>query len=250
MKKNIILLLFILFGFTSNAKNQIVIKPENALFNKVLKQLNLKITDVQESLYVEKIIPYNKSLTIMVIPKIETKQIDEYKNYYYEFGLYVVVVENKTGVIKNKFFEAKSLTSDAVVLSGIEIDTAHYNINAAERAFGIRFNYSGSSGPNPYNKTELSLFIADNKNLKRILKSYSVSEFNGEWDMNCVGEFQEKESKLQFDNQKKSRFNNLLVKQKSTKQINEKIKDSCVEKKSLNYKKSSLKFNIKSQSYN
>ena len=248
MKKNIILLLFILFGFTSNAKNQIAIKPENTIFNKVLKQLNLKISDVQESLFVEKIIPYNKSLTIMVIPKIETKQIDESNNYY-EFGLYVVVVDNKNGVIKSKFYESGSLTSDAVVLSGIEIDTAHYDINTGQRAFGIRFNYSGSSGPNPYNKTELSLFFADNKNLKRILNNYSVAEFNGEWDMNCAGEFQEKESTLQFDN-RILKFNNLLVKQKITNQVNEKIKDSCVEKKSIKNKKLFLKYSNTTQSYN
>jgi hypothetical protein len=180
MKKNITLIVLIVFGFASNAKNQFIIKPENALLSKVLKQLNLKESDVQESLYVEKIIPYNRSLTIMVIPKIETKEIDEYKNSFYEFSLYIIIVENKTGEIKSKFYESKALTSDAIVLSGIEIDTASYDINKLDRTFGVRINYSGSSQPNPFNKTELSLFTENKINLKRVLKNYPISEFHGE----------------------------------------------------------------------
>ena len=44
--------------------------------------------------------------------------------------------------------------------------------------------------------------------------------------------------------------NNLIIRQKITKQVNKKINDNCDEKKSVSDKKLSLKYNNKTDSYN
>jgi hypothetical protein len=255
MKKRIILLSFLIITLGINAKGLISINHKNAiqkkcnednsLLSKVLKQLKLTDKDIQEELCVEKKLPYNKSLSIMVIPKIATKEIDDDNNYSYEFDSYILIVENRNGNIKNKFFESDAWTSDAVVLSSIEIDTAPYFLNKNIRGFGIRVNYSGSSHPNPYGQTDFSLFINNGKSLKRVIKNFPVYEFHGEWDMNCEGEFETIESSIIIGKKQTNNFNNLIIKQKITEEKNRKIKDDCIEKKVNKTTTITLKYNNK-----
>jgi hypothetical protein len=230
MKKIYTSLVFCFVAFGMNAKNNISNQKNDLLLTKVLKQLNLKETDILEELYAIKTIPYNESLTILAIPKITKQEIDSSNNDYYEFDLYVLVVESASGKIKNKFFEQDALTSDAIVLNSLEIDTGLYFLDKNIRAFGIRVNYRGSSGPNPYSKTDLSLFINDKNSLKRVLENYPISEYHGEWNMNCFGEFETIESTIDIDKTKSNNFFNLKIKQKIINQINTKFKDDCIDK--------------------
>ena len=145
--------------------------------------------------------------------------------------------------IKSKFFESKSWSSDADVLSNIEIDTAPYLLSKNIRGFGIRVNYSGSSSPNPSHHTNFSIFIDEGKTLKRVLKDFPISTFGGEWDMDCAGEFEEIECSILIDKEKTNQFNNLKIKHKITKQVNHKIKNKCIEKKTITNKITTLKYN-------
>ncbi len=232
--------LFFLFAFALNANT--ITQNKDILLNKVLKQLNLKETDILEELCTIKTVPYNKSLSVLAIPKITRQEIDASNNGYYEFDLYVVLVSNKSGEIIKKFFEENALTSDAIVLESLEIDTGLYILDKNIRAFGIRVNYRGSSGPNPYSKTDLSLFIDEKNSLKRVLENYTISEYHGEWNMNCFGEFETIESTIDIDKTKSNNFFNLKIKQKITNQINIKVKDDCIEKKNFRNKTIFLKF--------
>lgn len=240
MKAISIITLFFLFIFATNANS--ITQNKDFLLNRVLNQLNLKETDILEELCAIKTIPYNKSHTILAIPKINKQEIDASNNNYYEFDLYIVIVSNKNGEIINKFFEESALTSDGIVLTSLEIDTGLYVLEKNIRAFGIRVNYSGSSGPNPYNKTDLSLFIKEKSTLKRVLENFPISEYQGEWNMNCSGEFETIESTIDIDKSKSYNFFNLKIKQKITNQINIKVKDDCIEKKKIKNKTIFLKF--------
>lgn len=238
----IISTIFIVFYFVFGTNAIIASQKNDLLLTKVLKQLNLKETDVREDLCAVKAIPFDKSLSILAIPKITKQEIDASNNGYYEFDLYVLIVDSNSGQIKSKFFEENALTSDAIVLSSIEIDTGLYNLEKNVRAFGIRVFYNGSSQPNPYHQTDLSLFINDNKSLKRILVNYPISEFHGEWNTDCAGEFETIESTIDIDKAKSNNFYNLIVNQKTINQINRKVKDDCNEKKTYKKKILILKF--------
>lgn len=225
MKIKIIIIIFFIFLQNLNAENF-----DNSLQSKILAQLKLKKKDIHEELYVEKIMPNNKLQTIVVVPKIATKEIDSEGHLYLVVDLYVLIVDNKSGKIKNKFFEKDSLTSDAIVLNSIAIDTGLYKLNQTTRAFVIRVNYTGSSGPNPYHQTDLSMFMENGQKLNRIIDKYPIEEFHGEWDTNCAGEFEEIISTIKIDKNQMNNFNNLIINQKIKTTKNTKVNDDCVEK--------------------
>ncbi|MBC6110222.1 hypothetical protein ACFOG5_15765 [Pedobacter fastidiosus] len=213
------------------------------LLKKVLSQLGLKEKDINEELYVEKVLPYSKSQTVMVIPKYRKNEKDESGNSYFELDAYVIIADNTTGKILYKYYEENAWTSDAVVLSNIIIDTGLYNLTAETRAFGIRVSYTGSSRPNPYSQTDLSLFVVETKSLKRILKNYTISDAHGEWDMNCAGEFEDTESVIDIDANKTNGLNNLIVKETIVYTKNIPVKEDCIEKKTIKHNIKKLKYN-------
>ncbi|WP_205940746.1 PA3715 family protein [Pedobacter paludis] len=219
-------------------------KLENkVLMMKVLNQLGLKEKDINEELYAEKVLPYSKSQTVMVIPKYRKIEKDEYGNSSFDLDAYVILADNSTGKILYKYYEENAWTSDAVVLSSIIIDTGLYNLNNETRAFGIRVSYTGSSRPNPFSQTDLSLFIVEKKSLKRVLKNYTLSDAHGEWDMNCAGEFESMEAVIDMDANKTNGFKNLSIKETTVYTKNIPVKEDCIEKKSTKRTTKKLKYN-------
>ncbi|MFK7809426.1 MAG: hypothetical protein AB8F74_16600, partial [Saprospiraceae bacterium] len=108
---------------------------------------------------VTKVCPNNTKETIMVIPEVAEEEED-----FFTLNSYILIVNNETGKIINKYFESSAWQSDAVILSEIIIDTAPYNISENNRAFGIRDSYYTRSQPNPYRSSNISLFIkSENK---------------------------------------------------------------------------------------
>lgn len=217
----------------------------NFLFTEALKQLKLKEKDVRTELYTEKVLPHSKSHSVLVIPKIISRDGDADNNYSFDFDAYIVIVDNKSGKIINKYFEPEAWISDAVMLSSIEIDTAPYLLQPNNRAFGIIVNYNGSSRPNPYGRSDLSLFVIDGTALKPILKNYVLAKSNGEWDTNCSGEFEDMHSILLVDKQQSNNWSNIIVKQTITSTKNFVINDNCENKEIVKHKKLVLKFDKK-----
>jgi hypothetical protein len=212
------------------------------LFTKVLKQLNITEKDINIDLCREKVLPYSKMNTVFVIAKYIGSESERESDGFITLDEYVVIADNNSNEIICFFFEENAWTSDAVMLSNIEIDTGIYILNNQNRAFGVRVEYTGSSRPNPYNQTDLSLFVIEGKNLKRILKNFPVSKFVGEWDTNCSGEFESTDTVIDIGNEKNKGFYNLILKTKITNSKNIPIKDDCVEKKIVTHKTSKLKY--------
>ena len=219
---------------------------ENSLLvAEVLQQLKLEKKDIKTELFAEKMLPDKTSQSVLVIPKIISSEADIDNNFSFDLDAYIVIVENSTRKIINKYFEPEAWTSDAVMLSSIEIDTAPYFFQQNKRAFGVIVNYTGSSRPNPYSRSDLTLFTADKKSLKPVLKNYLLAESIGEWDTNCAGEFEDMHSILIIDKQKSNNWNNLIVKQTITKTTNFITNDNCDGKETKTQKKLVLKFNKK-----
>lgn len=184
----------------------------------VIKQLNLEESKIKKDLVVSKIRPNNPEETMVVIPEI----VDEGEQYF-ELNSYILIIDTETGKIKQQYFESAKTNdwlSDAVRLTEIKIDTAPYMVSENKRAFGIRVYYYGSSHPNPYSNETISLFIAKEDTLKKILNNYSVMTYGGEWDTNCNGEFIGEKKILIMSKEKTNGNFDILVKNKITETTN------------------------------
>lgn len=211
-----------------------------SLTDKALQQLHLKAETCKEELITEKVLPYDKSKSIVVIPKIAIEEEDGFS-----LDSYILLMDNTTGRIISRFSEPhgeNGWESDAVRLSRITIDTAPYKIKDGERAFGIRVGFSGSSQPNPYEYESLSLFLPDGDSLRCVLKNFKISAYNGEWDTRCEGNFTDQQKSLQLSTTKTNNYYNLTVFNTITETTNILIKEECTEKNKIKTEKHILKY--------
>jgi hypothetical protein len=215
---------------------------EETLRSKVLKELNIKEDEIESRLYSQTVLPFNKKLLVMVIPKISYSESDAEMGIY-EYDAYIIVLDKITGQIKNKFIEKRAWTSDAIALSSITIDTAIYNLNSTVKGFAVRVNYSAFSKASPYSETEFSLFIKSGDSLTRVLKNYPITLQHGGWDTDCEGEFESIECTITMDKIKSNNFNNIIINKEISKTENHKINDDCKETVSNSKETVLLKFN-------
>lgn len=232
-----IIFFFITFNF--NAQN-------STLANKAIEQLGINTSDIKYDLIASKTFPNNKSETILIIPEIENedKELDSF-----ELNSHIVIVDTNTGDIKFSYFESSKTNnwiSDAIILSDILIDTAPYILSKNLSAFGVRVNFYGMSKPNPYSNSTLSLFIKSENNLTKVLNNYTVSDYGGEWDMNCDANFIDAKKILIMTPKTSNGFFDILVKNKITEIKNyEDSNGDCIDKKETNTTKSFLRFDGK-----
>lgn len=213
--------------------------------NTVLKQLKIKKSEIHEKLFTQKILPYDKSKSVLIIPKYDINEQDNEGHDYFVLDAYIVVIDNATGKIICKFIEPNAWTSDALMLTGISIDTGLYHLNSTTRAFGVRVDYTGSSRPNPFSETHLSLYVADKNSLKQVLKNYSISRSGGEWDTNCAGEFEDRNSTFDIAKVQTNNYNNIIVRSTIVKSVSTPTNDDCVSKETTKKATSKLIFNGK-----
>lgn len=191
---------------------------------KALKQLGLNTKDCFTELVVEKILPFAKEKSVLVIPKIMEQEEDNVV-----LNSYILVINNRTGEIINNYYENDSWTSDALRLETIEVDTAPYILNSTTRAFGVRVQYGGSSRPNPYGEHHLSLFIVKSNKLVKVLNDFTVYSMHGEWDTYCSGEFVTESKVLVLSKNVTNNFRDIIVKNKTTTTTNTPKGEDCVE---------------------
>jgi hypothetical protein len=233
MKNAFLIFSFLLLGFNGYSNYSLLVENKafsqtmsnDSLKGKVLKQLGIKETELRTDLFAVKVLPHAKAQTVMVIPKL----ISEDQGMF-DIDAIILVVNNQTGTIIQKFKSENSLFSDAVYISSITIDTAPYMLTKEIRAFGIRVNYVGSSRPNPYQEEHLSLYVQEKNSLRRVLTDEVVERYTGEWDTNCAGEFHSKKAILSFETEITNGYFNLVIKEHTTTTINEKVNVECEEK--------------------
>lgn len=232
--KNLIVIFLMLVNVNLVAAQNI---EENRYIN-VLKQLNLKTSKIYEELCAEKKMPNAEDSFIVVIPVLEGN-IEEggfsVKN--------MILITDEKGVIKNKYFDPEEYFSDAIMLQRFTIDTGLYNLNSNVRAFGVIADYAGSSRPNPYGASEISMYYPEGKILKKVLNQYQISKFGGEWDTNCAGVFDESSSVIIVEKAKTNDFFNLKIKTESSLLVTKFVDDDCTESKKTKSDVKILKFN-------
>nr|WP_294858181.1 hypothetical protein [uncultured Fluviicola sp.] len=192
-----------------------------------MRQLGIKKTELKDDLWGEKVLPYAKTQTVMVVPHL----IDENENEgIFTLDAVIVVVNNQTGKIIQKYKEDNLIFSDAIFLSGFTVDTAPYMLTKEIRAFGIRAQFYGHSSANPYSEVQLSLFIQEGNSLRQVMKEQVIEQSSGEWNTHCNGRFHNMKSIILFETETSKTYFNLVIKERSSVTFNEKIKDECEEK--------------------
>jgi len=100
----------------------------------------------------------------------------------------VLVVDEATGSPRHRIRLPHAMNDDAIRLSGISFDTAPYILGPDRLAFGVKREWMGSSRPNPFLETTLSLLEVRAGALSRVLDNLVVFRSVGTWDLSCAGE--------------------------------------------------------------
>ncbi|MEY8760944.1 hypothetical protein [Chryseobacterium tongliaoense] len=176
-------------------------------FDKIVKSLKLDKTRIKEEFCTEKKMPNAADSYIAVLPILQGRVEEDFfvvRNY--------IVITNGNGEIKNQYFDPVEITSDAVMLRSITIDTGLYNVGNGIRAFGVNISVANGSQPNPYSSETVSLYYPAGKTLKKILNTFELNSHSGEWDTRCLGEFQDHHSVIILDKAKTNNFTDLKIK--------------------------------------
>jgi hypothetical protein len=230
MRTSLTFLLIFIFsiGISSAQSNQLKV---------VLEQLQIKESECMIKLIKERPIPFDKSKSLIFIPKISYQDESSYN-----CDVYLIVFETKTGKILNRFYESDALWSDAIHCDEVLFDFAPYKLDVKTRAFGVRFKFSNESIPNPYRIEYLSLFVLQKDSLIQVLKDFPVFEFSGEYDTQCTGEFIEEKKILIIDGLKTNSYSDIIVKSTIKNTTTFDVNGDCKEKNSVNLSTSRLKF--------
>jgi hypothetical protein len=152
--------------------------------------------------------------TLLAIPVLSKKELG-----VAIFDAHVALADNKTGEITSHHVEKQAWTSDAIILWKIEIAPTTYQLNESDRVFGLRAHYHTKSRPNPYSTTDLSLYIQDGEQFRRVLEDHATSTLRGETDTGCNGEYEVRQKALEIVNSKTNGLRDLKFTETIEKQI-------------------------------
>ncbi|KAK0350681.1 hypothetical protein LTR94_028050, partial [Friedmanniomyces endolithicus] len=102
--------------------------------------------------------------------------------------LEVLIVDETSASVRQRIRIPHAMDDDAVRLSGLSFDTAPYRLGPDRLAFGVRRDWMGSSQPNPFMETSLSLYEVRGRSVASVLENLVVMRSVGEWDLSCAGE--------------------------------------------------------------
>jgi hypothetical protein len=122
-------------------------------------------------------------LVLVAVPLIAQVGVDSTSG-----DLDVLVVEEATGDTRHRLRIPHGMDDDAVRISGLSFDTAAYRLAPDRLAFGLRREWTGSSRPNPFSETTLSLYEPQGQTLSPVLDDLIVQRSQGEWDTSCAGQ--------------------------------------------------------------
>jgi hypothetical protein len=163
--------------------------------------------ETYEPFSVSKVWPYDKSRTIVAL--CYPSKIDPDEGAMYDLD--VLVVDSKTLTVIARSKKKDAISSDAVYLSGLSIDTAPYNLAKGVRAFGVRKSFSGSSRVYPYEETFIDLYVPQGNGLMTVLDSMSINLENGKMDDDCGGTFINKKRTISIGKTDTKGYRDLIV---------------------------------------
>lgn len=215
--KKYIFIWFVIFTTTVHGQ-----EINSARYENIVKHLKLDKTNIKEEFSTEKKMPNEPDSYIAVIPVVQEKDGDD----FFVFRNYIVITDENGG-IKNQYFDPHEITSDAVMLQEITIDTGLYHISNGIRAFGVKISVRNGSQPNPYSSEVISLYYPAGTGIKKVLNNLELNTHGGEWDTRCNGEFNDENSVIMMDKTKTNNFTDLKIKTISVNTKNEEKNGDC-----------------------
>lgn len=187
-----------------------------------------------------KLMPNKPQYMLLAIAQFEPDPTADESSYVGDYDLDIIVMDTGSYKVIKRFIRKKAIPSDAVALTALTFDTAKYNLNNHQRAFGLRMKFSNNSRMNPYSHMLLNLYVETDTGLQQVLQGFEVESYYGEWDDNCVGEFYSSSSTLTIKKPEATGFSDILVKTQSGGSINRLIKDECTDQEKPKETQSSL----------
>ncbi|WMY72467.1 hypothetical protein RHD99_13315 [Buttiauxella selenatireducens] len=155
--------------------------------------------------------------TITALSKIEPDpKLSEMEDGSGMYDLELSVVSTINGKPLANYSKASVFSSDAFRFDSLRIDTARYKLTSDLRAFGVRASFTGSSRPNPFYETWLSLYVREGNVIRPVLEKLVIESGSGEWDTNCAGEFSHTKRSLDMAKTRSHDFADVIVKSVTT----------------------------------
>lgn len=121
-------------------------------------------------------------LVLVAVPLIAEVRVDGTSG-----DLEVLVVDEATGTPRQRLRLPHAMDDDAIRLSAVSFDTAPYRLGLDRLAFGVKRDWAGSSRPNPFSETTLSLYEVRDGAISPVVNNLVVYRSVGEWDLSCAG---------------------------------------------------------------
>ena len=121
-------------------------------------------------------------LVLVAVPLIAEVRVDGTSG-----DLEVLLVDEATGTPRQRLRLPHAMDDDAIRLSAVSFDTAPYRLGLDRLAFGVKRDWAGSSRPNPFSETTLSLYEVRDGAISPVLNNLVVYRSVGEWDLSCAG---------------------------------------------------------------
>lgn len=138
--------------------------------------------------------PARPELTLLAVTLLEPSAAVEEVEQGQPVGvadLEVLVVDSATLTVRHRHRENGVLTSDAIGVTGLNLDTALYRLGPKVLAFGVRIARTGASRANPFSIESLRLYAVREGALQPVLRNLAVGRASGEWDTRCVGRWRD-----------------------------------------------------------
>ncbi len=153
------------------------------------------------------------------------------------YDLYIKLSNAKNGKLIAKLCQKGALSSDAMSLKNISIDTAPYILSETMHAFGVRASYGNNSGSNPASTGTITLFGISAGKMRQLLKTTDTGGYFSELSPNeeCQGTYSESNLTIGISSNQHNGLSDLLLTKVEKEGKLMKTPSDCVKKSS--YKK-------------
>lgn len=165
------------------------------------------------------------------------------------YDLDVLLVKNESGKILERLFRKSAFQPDALVLSGIVIDTARYHLAPKMRAFGITASYESHSRSYIANISTANLYAPKDQSLTEVLTNLVIYNYSGtggaEMDAagdSCTSTVTEIKRTLSIEKTSTNGYADILITEKSNQSESKLVKNDCKTTSSASTKRYALRF--------
>lgn len=187
--------------------------------------------------------PLHPEITINAKAVLKGGVMSEYDENLYNLEL--ELTDTESGKRIDSLCQEGALSSNAIALNGISIDTAPYVLSENTQAFGVRASYANNAIQNPADVGTITLFGFSQGRVQQLLKTTdSFNHFNEYLEGKCEGTFGENKLTIAVSRTSHNGLADLLLTKVENRGVLLQTETDCAEKsKSRNTVKSTFIFN-------